>query len=39
MNHAVQAGTSVVISQDASNTLTLLNTTRTSLTSADFRFV
>jgi serralysin len=38
LNHATQVGTSVVISQDTSNTLTLLNTSRTSLSSADFSF-
>jgi Ca2+-binding RTX toxin-like protein len=38
MNHAVQVGTSVVIRQDAADTVTLLNTSRTSLSSADFSF-
>jgi serralysin len=38
MSHATQVGTSVVISQDTANTLTLLNTSKTSLTSADFTF-
>jgi hypothetical protein len=38
-NHSVQSGANVVISQDASNTLTLKNVTLGSLTSADFTFV
>jgi serralysin len=38
LSHAVQVGTNVVISQDTSNTLTLNNVSKTSFTSADFRF-
>jgi hypothetical protein len=34
----VQAGSGVVISQDASNTLTLNNVTKASLVTADFTF-
>jgi Ca2+-binding RTX toxin-like protein len=39
MNHTAQVGSGVVISQDGSNTLTLNNVSRTSLTASDFRFV
>ncbi len=39
MSHAAQVGTSVVITQDASNVLTLLGTTKAALTAADFKFV
>ena len=39
MSHATQVGTSVLITQDASNILTLINATKTALTSADFKFV
>jgi hypothetical protein len=38
LNHTVQAGSGVVISQDASNTLTLNNVTKASLVTADFTF-
>ena len=37
-SHAVQSGSSVVISQDASNTLTLKNVNLSSLNAADFLF-
>jgi Ca2+-binding RTX toxin-like protein len=39
MAHAAQVGSGVVITQDASNVLTLNNVTKTALTSADFKFV
>jgi hypothetical protein len=39
MSHATQVGTSVLITQDANNTLTLSNISKSSLTSADFTFV
>jgi hypothetical protein len=39
LSHAVNVGSGVAISQDASNTLTLNNVAKTSLTSADFTFV
>ncbi|MEA2744341.1 MAG: large repetitive protein, partial [Acetobacteraceae bacterium] len=38
LSNATQVGTGVVIRQDASNTLTLSNITKLSLTSADFTF-
>ena len=38
LGHAVQSGSNVVISQDASDTLTLKNVTLGSLTAADFSF-
>jgi hypothetical protein len=38
MQHAAQVGTSVVITQDASSTLTLANAVRSSLTANDFLF-
>ena len=38
MSHASQVGSAVVITQDSSNTLTLNNVSKTSLTSADFSF-
>jgi hypothetical protein len=37
-SHAVQSGSSVVISQDAANTLTLKNVMLGSLNAADFTF-
>jgi hypothetical protein len=39
MSRATQVGTSVVIAQNSANSITLLNTSRSSLSSADFRFV
>jgi Ca2+-binding RTX toxin-like protein len=39
LSQTTQVGTGVVISQDASNTLMLNNTTKASLTSANFTFV
>jgi hypothetical protein len=39
LSHAVQSGSSVMISQDVSNTLTLRNVTLGSLSSSDFTFV
>jgi hypothetical protein len=39
MAHATQVGSNVLITQDANNTITLSGITRTSLTSADFKFV
>jgi Ca2+-binding RTX toxin-like protein len=39
LSHAVNVGSGVAISQDASNTLTLNNVAKTNLTSADFTFV
>ena len=38
LHHAVQSGSSVMISQDAANTLTLKNATLSSLSAADFSF-
>ena len=38
MSHATQVGSGVVISQDASNTLTLNNVSLANLVSTDFTF-
>jgi hypothetical protein len=38
MQHATQVGSSVLIKQDTSDTLTLTNVSKSSLTSSDFVF-
>jgi len=38
LSHATQVGSSLLISQDASNTLTLNNVSKSNLTTADFKF-